>query len=228
MNKNNPVVVLGGETIYMDYVEEGICYVKNSYKGDFDDVVIGSTSYVQIGDIPIISFETFDDAISRYNNEIVETKYIRNGNIYSKYEYGFNLLTYGNHLVSNSGSTGKVCMYIPELSCALSVAHPLTLDKIEGVVYSSNAIGLSNDSKRVIVERGTNVIGTIAGNSLYGVAINYDQNRVDKKEFIEIARKDEVKLGSAFLYTDVGEGLNYYEIEICSLTGSPYEYEASL
>lgn len=215
----HPKVILGGQTIYVDYIEEGILFIKDGYKADFSRVIDSDTSIVQISEMSIISKNDLKTALNRYGNKMIEVKILRNGKIFSE----LMMLDKGVFAVekaeTNTGSSGKISMYIPEISYALSFAHPLVIGDINGVVYKAKAIGLDSSCESIDAEKTDEIIGIMMGNDVYGATIKYNKQnlKVEEPVYIEIARKKEVELGKAYLYTDFGEGLDYYEIEIVSL-----------
>lgn len=216
----HPTVLLGGQTISMDYISEGMCVVKNVEESDFFKLIESNLNVIQIGDVTIVKPEDVWFATQKYCNETVEVKYLLNGKILSQ-DMEINEDVFSIDKVDNKIYTsGKISMYIPSISFALSFAHPVMLGHVEGTVYLSEATGVKKEyGGYVDDERTSEVLGFLNGNDVYGATINYNTSKVDKMnlEKIRIARKNEVKLGKAFLYTDFGEGLNYYEIEIFSL-----------
>lgn len=216
----HPRVLLGGQTIYIDYTQEGSCYLEEYNESDYELVIEEDLIPVQISEVPILDTEYFENAVNRYRNELLEIKTINNGKIYRRYEDISNFKYSIESLEYKSNATGKASMYIPEISTAISFAHPISTNDIRGIVYKAKSVGLEDESEGIDAEKVPDVIGYILGNDVYGVTIRYNKSKIEtgNEKYITIARKNEVKIGKAFLYTDIGEGLNYYEIEIVSFT----------
>lgn len=213
----HPKVILGGQTISVDYEEEGIYYIFGYDKSRDENIINSDVSILQIGEIPILSKKYIENALNKYSEESIEVKTMRGGRIYRKVE----MVKMLNNMKLFNGGSGKICMYIPQISNALAFAHPVTLGEIRGTAYKAKSIGINREEYdySIDVERLAETIGYIQENDTFGIIIKYNKAKIETEDavYIEIARKKEVKLGKAFLYTDFGEGLQYYEIEVSKL-----------
>ncbi len=231
-----PYVILGGNTLFVEYTNEPLTYIYEENEGGEFDVVERDLNIVQIGDIPILCIPDVELAFKIYANKTVMIKEIINGKLYKRMYYIPNDESFVSRFIYQTSSSGKVCYYIPELSSALLFAHPISTGQCGGILYDATVIDMSEELYSISSDKVPNVVGTIINQNQYGIVMNYDEDRIDLSGYkrIQIARKDEVHLGKAYIYTDYGKGLDFYEVEVISLVGEPPEslaleriYEAS-
>lgn len=224
-----PFVLLGGNTLFLEYTNESFTFYPEAEDGDIFDLVERDYNIVQIGNIPILTTRDIETAVKIYANQRVLIKELINGKIRKRLTYIPDDVSFAKNFIYQSTTSGKVSFYIPETNTALLFAHPISTGSCSGVVYEAKVLGMLDEQYSIQSEKfpdnNPNIIGTITGQNKYGIVINYDANRIDTSSYryIQIAKKDEVHLGKAYIYTDYGHGLDYYEITITSLIGEVKE-----
>ncbi len=219
-----PYVILGGMPIYVEYSGESIVYAENYESIGYADSFDTDFTPVQIGDIPILYDEDLLNAFFIYKDSYVLVKEIKYGKLYEKVRLMDEERVFDDFLYDNS-TGAKICFIVPEINRGVAFAHPLCTEQISGLVFSAQFESLAEveDALNIYVQKqptdNPDIIGHITGQNLFGVTFSYDPNKFNVSGFqkIQLATRDEVKLGPAYVYTDFGDGLNLYEVEITSL-----------
>ena len=220
-----PYVILGGFTCILDYTEEAFVIGPEVSNPDPIDVTAPSYNIVQVGDVPILCKSDLVTAFARYLGQTVEIKQIYDGKLYTHLEEIDYYSEYFDYFKSYSSISGKVSFLVPELNLAFAFGHPVSNGRIYGTAYSATVNGMDdegyfiNSSKEENEQGEKNIFAVATNQNMYGVVLSYTPSRINTEDYtlIQLARKDEVELGTAYIYTDFGDGLNLYEIEITSL-----------
>lgn len=220
-SEKHPKVFLGGQTFSCNYVNEGVYFIDElSY---VESQVVPGDAVVQIGDIPIMVNEDINRAMRKFDGQEVAVKVIQNGKLYTKIATVRKIMASENHAIRNYGS-GKISMFLKELPYALLLSHSFLDSKscIEGSIYPAKATGVDVFEMSIKVEKEVEVTGRIVKEDWFGVIAQINREYYNPLTEIEIALPEEIKLGNAQLYTDVGEGLRLYEIEIVAVDWGEY------
>ena len=233
--KNNesemPYVILGGMPIYVEYSGESLVYAENYEDMGYLDYFEPDFTPVQIGEIPILCNEDLQKAFSLYYDSYVQVKEIKDGKLFKKTRYMAEESVH-DEFVFDSNTGAKVCFISPEINRGFSFAHPLCAEQIHGLVFNAQFESLAEveNELNIYVQKkpldNPDIIGHITGQNLFGVSFSYDPNKFDisYSPRIQIAKRSEVKLGPAQIYTDFGEGLNLYDVEVTSLDEEEYDH----
>ena len=221
-----PFVMIGGESVIINYTNESFVFASDVDYSELPDVGDMGDNIIQIGNIPIISPYDLEVAFKVYNEKRVPVKRAYNGKIYSKYEVISNrYFPDTSDYIEYNYICGKVCFWDSTYNRGYLLAHPASYGKIAGTVYEAFTTGINDEAYFLDFDFVTNdnneknIIGYINSQDTYGTLFSYAPNKInfENHKQIQIAKKEEVTLGKAYLYMDYGEGLNYYEVTITSL-----------
>lgn len=205
-----PTVLLGGQTIWLEYMEDCNVFIDN-FRGDVD-TGHDDRSFVQIGNLDMFNPSFYNLALKKYKDETVRVKYYIDGKIYSEFVDIEELEDYYAYL--KNSTYVKMSMYFPNLGLSLGMAHMFSRNNPKGLCYMGNITG--HDDMNLWGEKTDDLIGTIYDESKYGVIFKYNKEKIDNMNLqeIQIARKDEIKQDKAYVYTDYGKGLDFYEVKV--------------
>lgn len=219
--EKHPKVFLGGQTFSCDFVNEGVYFIDElSYE---ESQIVEGDAIVQIGDIPILVNADINRAMRKFAGQEVPVKMIQNGKLYTKIATVRKIMASENHAIRNYGS-GKISMILKDLPYALLLSHSFfdSQSRIEGSIYPAKATGVDVFEMSVEIEKEIEVMGRIVKEDWFGVITQINQEYYDSLQEIEIALPEEIKLENAQLYTDIGDGLQFYEIEVVAVNWREY------
>ena len=209
--KERPTVFLGGQKFDSHYITESVFFTENLFF-DSDYMV------VQIGDVPILTDYDIYYATKKYDKKEVTIKVIENGKIYERKEYVSEYWQNDEYSVSSRGS-GTISFFLKNQPYALLYAHPAYGDgRVAGSIYRAKATGLDYQRYGVNYQAEDEVVGSIVSQDWFGVIAKMDMSYYQDLQEIEIAFKDDVEVGPAYLYTDIGNGTQMYDVNIIYLT----------
>ncbi|MBR6253485.1 MAG: hypothetical protein IKR04_06600 [Clostridia bacterium] len=225
--RSMPSVLLSGDPAFFNYSKESLVFGAEEGIPTETDVVEVDDNIVQIGDIPILNLDDLTKAYSYYDGQTVDVKTLVNSKIVVESRLIDNT-RFDSEMYGLSAITcGTISFYLPDMQVGFALGHPISNGKIYGSVIKAKVTGHDDDSLLMNKEKnnkGNIVFGQIEFQNNYGVVLSYDSERTSTKKLktIQIAQKDEVKLGPAYIYTDFGKGKKMYEINIIALDGYDY------
>ena len=230
-------VVLGGQNIGINIENDGVIII-GFYKinGYFNK----GTKELKVGDLITKvngnKISSIKELTSNIESNIVDNKvnltFIRNDN-----EYETKLTLYkendlyktGLYVKDNIKGIGTISYIDPETKIYGSLGHEIlesnSNTKIEvktGYIFESSITGIDKSIDGQPGEKNAkfnskNVFGTIDKNTIYGIFGTYNQE-IDKTNLIEVAKKEEIKIGKAYIYTVLNDNeIEKFEINITSI-----------
>ena len=226
-----PYVILGGFPIYFEFSDEAFVFTDRTEPANYTDVTKRDLNPIQIGDITITSFDDVKRAYELYQDSYVIVKQIIDHKIHESTIY---IPKYDEESVAKMFSVkasigATVCFIDSNTGIGLATAHPISSGCITGNVLNAEFKELLyNDNLPYKIKfsktpkDNPKKIGTILGQNDLGVFFKYDLNELpdDYSIKVQIAEKSEVSLGTAYMYLDVGEGLQMYDIAVTSTYGA--------
>lgn len=229
-------VILGGKTIGIDIKSNGVMVI-GFYKVDGNypktDLKEGDT-IIKIGGTEVNTIKELTNAIEENLNaeNIIEITYLREGKEKTttlKLVKVDNLFKTGLYVKDSITGIGTLTFIDPASNIYGALGHEITesntskiIEVKTGTIFrnSIKSISPSTDgnpgSKNAKFYYSTNY-GDLVKNTKYGIYGTYKAD-YDKTKTIEIADKNEVKIGKASIYTVLeGEEIKEYEIEITKI-----------
>ena len=227
-------IILGGDNIGISIQNNGVIVigfykVNGKYNKGNNELMIGDV-ITKVKDTNISSIKELTDAIDKNNdNDEVILYFKRNGD-----EYKTNLKLYKDNGVYKTGlyvkdsikGIGTISYIDPETKIYGSLGHEIlesnSNNKIEvksGYIFESSILNIDKSYDGYPGEKkadfsSNNILGTIDKNTIYGIYGKYNGKLIDDN-LIEVASKEEVKVGKAYIYTVLsGNSIGRYEIEI--------------
>lgn len=224
VQQQSPKVLLGGQAVSMAYTNEGFYFLDESYFMGEDPVLEGET-IIQIGEIPLLSRDYLVRAFRRYAGNEVPIKTISQGKLYEK-TVTLRAIPTEDDFSCRRYVSGIVSMFLPELECALAFSHAIDEADglVHGLVFPALPAGADVETQSMEIEVLPEAVGTILSDEEFGVIFHIRPEYMPKRE-VTIARQEDVKLGKASLYMNLGEGSQEYAIQILQLDGTGYEWD---
>ncbi|MBE6160771.1 MAG: hypothetical protein E7158_00925 [Firmicutes bacterium] len=231
-------IILGGDNIGIGIQNKGVIiigfYKVNGYfnKGDTELKVGDLITKVENNNIYSIKELTNEIEKNIDNDNKVLITFIRNNK-----EYTTNLNLFKENEIYKTGlyvkdsikGIGTLSYIDPETKIYGSLGHEIlesnSNSKIEvktGYIFESSITGIDRSydgspGEKKAKFNSNNVLGSINKNTIYGIFGKYDKN-FDNNKLIEVAKKDEVKIGKAYIYTVVeNNNVEQFEINITSI-----------
>ena len=230
-------IVLGGENIGIKIQNNGIIII-GFYNIDSKDYE--NNSELKVGDIITkvngINVSTIKELINEIDknaeNNSVNISYIRNN---KEYNTNLNLVkennTYktGLYVKDTIKGIGTITYIDPKTKIYGSLGHEIiesnSKTKINinnGYIFESSITSVNksydgNPGEKNAKFNSNNVLGTIDKNTIYGIYGKY-QNNIDDTNLIEVADKNDIKLGKAYIYTVIEDKtIEEFEINITDI-----------
>ena len=231
-------IILGGDNIGINIQNKGVIvigfYKVNGHfnKGD-NELKIGDV-IIRVGNTDINSIKDLTNEIEKniIDNKVVIT-FLRNNK-----EYTTNLLLFKDNEIYKTGlyvkdsikGIGTLSYIDPETKIYGSLGHEIvegsSNTKIEvktGYIFESSITGIDRSfdgspGEKKAKFNSKNIIGSIDKNTIYGIFGKYEKE-INNNNLIEVAKKDEVKIGKAYIYTVLDDNnIEKYEINITSIS----------
>jgi len=229
-------VILGGKTIGIDIKSNGVMVI-GFYKVDGNypktDLKEGDT-IIKIGGTEVNTIKELTNAIEENLNaeNIIEITYLREGKEKTttlKLVKVDNLFKTGLYVKDSITGIGTLTFIDPASNIYGALGHEITesntskiIEVKTGTIFRNSIKSISPStngnpgSKNAKFYYSTNY-GDLVKNTKYGIYGTYKAD-YDKTKTIEIADKNEVKIGKASIYTVLeGEEIKEYEIEITKI-----------
>lgn len=230
-------VVLGGQNIGINITNDGVIvigfYKLNGYfnKGT-NEIKVGDT-IIKVNDIKISSIKELTSEIEKNikDNKVTLTL-VRNN---KEYTTELNLLKENNvyktglYVKDTIKGIGTMSYIDPTTKIYGSLGHEIlesnSNKKIEvktGYIFESSITGIDKSFDGSPGEKNAkfnsnNIFGTIEKNTIYGIFGKYNEE-ISTDNLIEIANKDEIKIGKAYIYTVLQDKtVEKYEINITNI-----------
>lgn len=230
-------VVLGGQNIGINISNDGVIvigfYKLNGYfnKGS-NEIKVGDI-IMKVNDTKISSIKELTQEIEKNikDNKVTLTL-IRNN---KEYNTVLNLLKENNvyktglYVKDTIKGIGTISFINAENQSYGSLGHEILESnsnrKIEvktGYIFESSITGIDKSFNGTPGEKNakfnsSNILGTIEKNTIYGIYGKYNEP-IDTSNLIEVASKDEVKIGKAFIYTVLKDKtVDKFEINITNI-----------
>lgn len=140
-----------------------------------------------------------------------------------------NVYKTGLYVKDSIRGIGTISYIDPETKIYGSLGHEIVESnsntKIEvktGYIFESSITGIDKSidgspGQKTAKFNTNNVFGTIDKNTIYGIFGKYEKH-IDETNLIEVAKKEEIKVGKAYIYTVLeNNNIDKYEIEITSI-----------
>lgn len=230
-------VVLGGQNIGINIENKGVIII-GFYK--INGYLNKGSKELKVGDLitkvngeDISSIKELTIGIEKYiKDNQVELTFIRNNK-----ENKTNLTLYKENDIYKTGlyvkdsikGIGTISYIDPETKIYGSLGHEIlesnSNTKIEvktGYIFESSITGIDKSLDGHPGEKNAkfnskNVFGTIDKNTIYGIFGTYEKE-IDTTNLIEVGKKEDVKIGKAYIYTVLKENeIEKFEINITNI-----------
>ena len=213
-------VVLGGQNIGIQIQNEGVIvigfYKINGYFNKGSNELKVGDFITKVENDKISSIQELTSKIEQHiKDNKVELIFIRDNKeqttilqLYKENE----VYKTGLYVKDSIKGIGTISYIDPETKIYGSLGHEIlesnSNTKIEvktGYIFESSITGIDKSMNGSPGEKNAkfntkNVFGTINKNTIYGIFGTYEQE-IDKTNLIEVAKKEEVRIGKAYIYT---------------------------
>lgn len=233
-------VIPGGENIGIEVKANGVLVIggydvitqKGKYNPTTDsDIKKGDLIYEANGK-DVNSISDLLGIIAEVDEDEVDLKLLRNGQQLSRTlklikVSGANTMKTGLLVKERILGIGTVTFYDPNTKVYGALGHKLIdndfstiADINSGSIYESTVTGVKKSTAGNVGEILATIhqdepIGTIDSNTEFGIFGTYE--KCPDKDALEVATHDEIKLGKAYIYTNIDSTVRKYEIEITNL-----------
>ena len=235
-------IIPGGENIGIEIKPKGVLVIgtydvnvinKRYNPANDSDIIKGDLIY-KVNDELINDVQSLLFAIRKYiNNDNVTLYILRNNNEITRKltlvkTSSANTIKTGLLVKERILGIGTVTFYDEESKIYGALGHKLVdndflniCDINSGTIFSSNVTGINksyfgNVGELISTIDESNKLGNVFLNTDYGIFGHYDKS--PDKDALDVCKKDDVKLGSAYIYTTLDDNtIKKYSIEITSL-----------
>lgn len=230
-------VILGGQNIGINIQNNGVIVI-GFYKlnGYFNK----GTNEIKVGDLITkvngIKISSIKELTQEIENNIKDNK-VTLTLIRDKKEFDteLNLLKENNvyktglYVKDTIKGIGTISYIDPETKIYGSLGHEIlesnsnkSIEVKTGYIFESSITGIDKSfdgspGEKTAKFNASNVFGTIDKNTIYGIFGKYNSS-IDQTNLIEIAKKEEIKLGKAYIYTVLKDNtVEKFEINITNI-----------
>ncbi len=230
-------VILGGQNIGINIQNNGVIVI-GFYKlnGYFNK----GTNEIKVGDLITkvngIKISSIKELTQKIENNIKDNKVtltlIRDN---KEFDTELNLLKENNvyktglYVKDTIKGIGTISYIDPETKIYGSLGHEIlesnsnkSIEVKTGYIFESSITGIDKSFDGSPGEKNakfnaSNVFGTIDKNTIYGIFGKYNSS-IDQTNLIEVAKKEEIKLGKAYIYTVLKDNtVEKFEINITNI-----------
>lgn len=230
-------VILGGQNIGINIQNNGVIVI-GFYKlnGYFNK----GTNEIKVGDLITkvngIKISSIKELTKEIENNIKDNK-VTLTLIRDKKEFDteLNLLKENNvyktglYVKDTIKGIGTISYIDPETKIYGSLGHEIlesnsnkSIEVKTGYIFESSITGIDKSfdgspGEKTAKFNASNVFGTIDKNTIYGIFGKYNSS-IDQTNLIEVAKKEEIKLGKAYIYTVLKDNtVEKFEINITNI-----------
>lgn len=230
-------VILGGQNIGINIQNNGVIVI-GFYKlnGYFNK----GTNEIKVGDLITkvngIKISSIKELTQEIENNIKDNK-VTLTLIRDKKEFDteLNLLKENNmyktglYVKDTIKGIGTISYIDPETKIYGSLGHEIlesnsnkSIEVKTGYIFESSITGIDKSfdgspGEKTAKFNASNVFGTIDKNTIYGIFGKYNSS-IDQTNLIEVAKKEEIKLGKAYIYTVLKDNtVEKFEINITNI-----------
>lgn len=230
-------VILGGQNIGINIQNNGVIVI-GFYKlnGYFNK----GTNEIKVGDLITkvngIKISSIKELTQEIENNIKDNK-VNLTLIRDKKEFDIELNLLKENNVYKTGlyvkdtikGIGTISYIDPETKIYGSLGHEIlesnsnkSIEVKTGYIFESSITGIDKSfdgspGEKTAKFNTSNVFGTIDKNTIYGIFGKYNSS-IDQTNLIEVAKKEEIKLGKAYIYTVLKDNtVEKFEINITNI-----------
>ena len=230
-------VILGGQNIGINIQNNGVIVI-GFYKlnGYFNK----GTNEIKVGDLITkvngIKISSIKELTKEIENNIKDNK-VTLTLIRDKKEFDteLNLLKENNvyktglYVKDTIKGIGTISYIDPETKIYGSLGHEIlesnsnkSIEVKTGYIFESSITGIDKSfdgspGEKTAKFNASNIFGTIDKNTIYGIFGKYNSS-IDQTNLIEVAKKEEIKLGKAYIYTVLKDNtVEKFEINITNI-----------
>lgn len=230
-------VILGGQNIGINIQNNGVIVI-GFYKlnGYFNK----GTNEIKVGDLITkvngIKISSIKELTQKIENNIKDNK-VNLTLIRDKKEFDIELNLLKENNVYKTGlyvkdtikGIGTISYIDPETKIYGSLGHEIlesnsnkSIEVKTGYIFESSITGIDKSfdgspGEKTAKFNTSNVFGTIDKNTIYGIFGKYNSS-IDQTNLIEVAKKEEIKLGKAYIYTVLKDNtVEKFEINITNI-----------
>ena len=238
---SNQYVFLGGDSVAMILKYDGVL-VTGRFPFEYEGKTLQPNAFeikqndmiIAVNDERIHSIQDFYKQLESYKNEhslvpitISRKQKIMDIHLAVSYQNNNQMHKTGLYLKDELNGVGTVTYYNPSNRTFAALGHNI-VDKSQtdyvhqnGLIFYSSIVSFSKSRSNTIGEKHANIssgeIGKITKSNNYGVYGNYSIN-VNDKQSIQIASKNEVSIGEAYIYTVLyGTTVERFTIQIIEI-----------
>ena len=230
-------VIPGGDTVGIEVNSKGVLIVgfykvKDSYIAKDAGFLVGD-KILKLNDKDIDDISSMVEIINATTTNTVEFTISRNDELkkikLDLVEDNDGVLKTGIYVKDKITGIGTLTYIDPESKIFGALGHEIdertTASKFEikdGVIFGASVVSIEKSSNGKAGEKNakydrTKVFGTVTGNEISGIFGSYT-SEISKDSLIEVATKDEVKLGKATIRTVIeGNKTEDFEIELINI-----------